>query len=55
MDDTALWGLGFGYNNKSHFAVRAEVSWGYPDYEASFSDRPLRGESVVQEGRFNLD
>ena len=55
MDDTARGGLGFGSIINSPFAVRAEFSWGYPDYEASFSDRTLRGESFVQEGRFNLD
>lgn len=55
MDDTALWGMGFGYNINSHFAVRAEFSWGYPDYEASFNNDVLRGESFVQEGRFNVD
>lgn len=50
-----LWGFGFAYHINSHFSVRAEFTGGYPDYEASWNGEVLRGESWVQEGRFNLD
>jgi opacity protein-like surface antigen len=50
-----LWGFGFAYHINNHFAVRAEFTAGYPDYEASWNGETLRGESFVQEGRFNLD
>lgn len=53
--DDALWGFGLAYNINSHFAVRAEFTAGYPDYEASWDVYALRGEAFVQEGRFNLD
>ena len=55
FEDDALWGFGLAYNINSHFAVRGEFSFGYPDYEASWNGRVIRGESWVQEGRFNLD
>lgn len=55
LEDEAMWGFGLAYHFNSHFAVRAEFTGGYPDYEATWNTDVLRGESFVQEGRFNLD
>ncbi|HET7537277.1 MAG TPA: outer membrane beta-barrel protein [Candidatus Didemnitutus sp.] len=54
-DNTFFWGLGFAYNLTDQFTVRAEFTFGNPDYKMTYRNSTLSGTAYVHTGRVNAD
>lgn len=55
FDDDVFWGFGYIYNFNPNLAVRAEMTFGWPDYKMDWSTVSGSGEAYVNSGKINLD
>jgi opacity protein-like surface antigen len=54
-ENTFFWGFGGGYNVSEALMVRGELTFGNPDYEMTWNNARITGESWVHQGKVNLD
>ncbi len=55
LKDTFFYGFGFAYNFTDYVAVRFEESFGWPDYDMTWNNARLSGQSFVNTGKLNVD
>lgn len=55
IDDTDVWGLGFGYGINERLNINGEFSFGSPDYTMTWGPYEIRGTGDLFQSRLNLD
>jgi hypothetical protein len=54
-DSAPLFGFGGGYNFSEHWMIRGDMAFGSPDYEMTWNNARITGESWINTGKINLD